>query len=394
MRVSALTGSLARDKGAPRIGDEVRAIDGVPVSKLIEQRAGPNASDGDRKRAVDDLLIRSSGDQRGFAPLTSKVTLDMRRHDGSEYKFTTPWGGQEPPMPGTTPPLAPRNPADKGADLKDCHDVPIGQAAPEGVCTYSYRHPDGYNVGVLRIDSFPGDPRVDASVAKALDRLQTTSGAVVVDLRGNIGGSSGGVASFLAHTLASPTPLLRTNGMNLPDDKKRALDLLETLSDPSAVPAKLRARADRDANAALATLRQGPQEYPLLPTGMSIDEKVDTVMPVKGRNDRPMLVLTGPHTTSSGEILAEMLQGTQRAKVMGEPTPGNVGQLRGFYIPNSFGLGPISTPNTVTLRANGQRMENIGVRPDYLYEPSAGDLAGGYQDYRAAIDARFRELRQ
>ena len=78
--------------------------------------------------------------------------------------------------------------------------------------------------------------------------------------------------------------------------------------------------------------------------------------------DRPVAVLVGPKTYSSGEALAYHLQTRRRVRVFGEPTPGAADHVTPIRVtPTVVALIPEATPADAV---SGSNWEGIGVTPD------------------------------
>ena len=50
-------------------------------------------------------------------------------------------------------------------------------------------------------------------------------------------------------------------------------------------------------------------------------------------------------------------------------------------------MSRFSFTGSIARRVNSDPIENLGVTPDLPYEYSIADLTGGFQDYKAALNA-------
>ena len=66
-------------------------------------------------------------------------------------------------------------------------------------------------------------------------------------------------------------------------------------------------------------------------------------------------------------------------------TSGAGGAVKGYNLPNQFGIDDLSATWTIAQRANGEPIENLGVKPDIGYELTQKDFRTGFAEYRRAI---------
>lgn len=88
----------------------------------------------------------------------------------------------------------------------------------------------------------------------------------------------------------------------------------------------------------------------------------------------PLIVLIGPGTGSSSEILAAAVQDQKRGKVIGRLSGGGVLGQSHFPLPDA---GIVSLPIWNMWRAGGKRIEGIGVDPDIWILPTLEDVRAG-----------------
>jgi C-terminal processing protease CtpA/Prc len=176
-------------------------------------------------------------------------------------------------------------------------------------------------IGYLQLSSFPAASLVAPKYAAAMDRLADTD-ALVIDVRGNRGGSPESVALLVSYFV---------------DRRTRLNDIWS-----------------RDSG----VTRQ-----------FWTEDRLD------GRRyggKKPVLILAGPGTGSAGEDFTYTMQALKRATVIGEPSWGGAHPVafyrlgEHFYagIPNSRSISPITLTN----------WEGSGVKPD-VATPSANALA-------------------
>lgn len=193
------------------------------------------------------------------------------------------------------------------------------------------------NIGYMRVDQFPPlglfTPFANEAMAKAAG-----VDALIVDLRGNIGGAAASVVYFASFFFGQPTHVgdfvVRT-----PGDRAFTTQALTTVATPATFA-------------------------------------------------KPVYVLTSARTFSGGEEFADHLQAQGRAKVVGEPTAGGAnagaswplmgGQLQAF-VPSSRAQNPVTKTNWA----------DSGVKPD-LAAPEADALAVAMRAIGAQADIRPR----
>ena len=111
--------------------------------------------------------------------------------------------------------------------------------------------------------------------------------------------------------------------------------------------------------------------------------KVSPIM-VKSRGQSAftgnLILLVDSETASGGEILARTVQIQKRGTLLGDHTSGRT--MASQFFVHKFGINPMyiygdSVTISDTKMVDGKSLENIGVEPDQIILPSAGDLAAG-----------------
>lgn len=86
-----------------------------------------------------------------------------------------------------------------------------------------------------------------------------------------------------------------------------------------------------------------------------------------------LVVVVGPETASGGEALADHLQGTGRALVVGQPSAGGAHRIKEFQLPDGL---VVRVPSGYVVNAfTGADWQGSGVTPDVVVEPDA-DVIG------------------
>jgi C-terminal processing protease CtpA/Prc len=213
----------------------------------------------------------------------------------------------------------------------------------------------GQGVGLLRMVYFPG--AFGMAFANALDHAvndlkQRGCDRMIIDLRGNIGGSLGfaRLASYMCpdsvpigHSL---TPSRLRSGYN-PDALPRVpmpstrLELLVTLA----------RFAVRDKSVMLLTQGLGPQPF-----------------------QNRIVILVNEWTNSAAEMVANFAAENRLATIVGQKTRGNVLGAANFRVGSGYWL---RLPVFGWFTSKGQSLEGTGVEPDVPLEISPEALAEG-----------------
>jgi hypothetical protein len=174
----------------------------------------------------------------------------------------------------------------------------------------------GPRIGYLDLSGFPPPFLVAGKYAAAMDKLADTDG-LIVDLRNNHGGAPDGVALLVSYFV---------------DERTRLNDIW-----------------DRD-------------------TGVTTQQwTVDRLDGKRYGGKKPVLILTGPGTTSAGEDFAYTMQALKRATLIGERTWGGAHPTRPFRLGDHF-FAAIPSARTIS-PITQTNWEGVGVVPDVAATP-------------------------
>jgi C-terminal processing protease CtpA/Prc len=221
----------------------------------------------------------------------------------------------------------------------------------------TYRVVDG-NIGVLRIPYFSGSAgmRFGKALAAAVGDLKRQGAdRLIVDLRGNIGGSLG--FSMLASYMCpdqrpigySITPKSARNGF-----LKEALPRVPMPKTKASFLATLAAHAFRDKSVVLLTQGLGGQ-------------------PFHGR----IAVIVNEWTNSAGEMVASFAKENGLATVVGTKTAGNVLGAANFKVGSEYF---VRLPVFGWMTWGGERLEGAGVLPNISIEAQPEMLLRGVDE--------------
>jgi len=99
------------------------------------------------------------------------------------------------------------------------------------------------------------------------------------------------------------------------------------------------------------------------------------------RYTKPILVLVNSMDFSGGDFFPAILQDAKRATIFGMRTAGAGGYLATGTFANLNGIADFQYTASIAERPTGILLENNGVTPDVIYEPSVNDLQNNYVDY-------------
>ncbi|HXS99290.1 MAG TPA: protease-like activity factor CPAF [Elusimicrobiota bacterium] len=268
---------------------------------------------------------------------------------------------------------------------------------------YEFELPDGRKIGYVRIASYEVD---DANAAVAefaglMKKFQAETDALVIDQVNNPGGSV-----FYMYALAS---MLTDQPLTTPqhhvaitqDDVSSALDFLKT--EPLV-------KNDALAKKVLGESQEGyPVDYMFYRhmveysrfivsqwnagktlTDPTFLDGVDMINPSPvAQFTKPVVLLINELDFSGGDFFPATLQDNKRATLFGTRTAGAGGFVRSVKYPNNVGVAGFSMTGSIAVRADHQPIENLGVRADVQYAPTAADLQNGFADYAKSVDAEL-----
>jgi C-terminal processing protease CtpA/Prc len=219
----------------------------------------------------------------------------------------------------------------------------------------------GRDIGLLKIAHFPG--AAGMRFAKALDQAvsdlkQQKCQRLIVDLRGNIGGSLG-----FAHLASYMCPGQVAIGHSLTPKRLRegydsgTLPRVPMPASKGELLTTLARYAFRDKSVMLLTQGLGEQPF-----------------------HNRIVVLVNEWTNSAAEMVANFATENRLATVVGEKTRGNVLGAMNFNVGEGYWL---RLPVSGWFTSKGHSLEGNGVDPDVLVEISPDALAAGQDNQMA-----------
>ncbi|MGK5087066.1 protease-like activity factor CPAF [Bdellovibrionota bacterium FG-2] len=267
---------------------------------------------------------------------------------------------------------------------------------------YIFQTPERKLVGYIRISSYEQED-YDLAIeefAKTMELFESTTDAMVIDQINNPGGSV-----FYLYALASmlspaplKTPLHRMSVTQA--DVAEALDIIGKLAN---------VKTDAEAQTLFKGELNGyPASYEFARFYLSYAQfivsewtagrklthpywigGVDHINPSQSHYTKPILFLTNHLDFSGGDFLPAILQDNKRVTVMGSQTAGAGGYVYDVQIPNNLGIDSFRVTASIAERVDGNPIENLGVKPDVLYEMTSEDFTQGFAPYAAAINAEL-----
>lgn len=192
-----------------------------------------------------------------------------------------------------------------------------------------FRWLEGDGIAYLGVNSFMNGIGIPEEITKFLPELKRAKG-IVVDIRGNHGGSSGVAKKVASHFSSKPLvgPISRTRSLGGIEDRYKEKFL-----------GKVWHRAD--------------------PYTVSPSSNVQLTMPI--------VVLLGPGTASGAEEFLLLLDPLEHITFVGQPSYGSTGQPRNLKMPGGgraqICVKRISYPN-------GREFVGYGIQPDVIVEMS------------------------
>jgi C-terminal processing protease CtpA/Prc len=277
-------------------GDEIVSIDGIPVRRYAEERVAPFVSSS----TPQDKLVRMYSYQLLLGAADAPLKLGLRDAAGREREETVARTGYD--------------------------DV---RAAP----SFAFRMLPG-EVAYIALDHFESDAGVKAFQA-ALPQIMAAK-ALVIDVRGNGGGSTSHGERILGYLSGDTIPRARSSWRN-------------------------NSAATRSGGGDIIVW-QRTFEFPRPPA------------PPHETFKGKVAVLTGPKTFSAAEDFVLAFNAMKRGITVGEATAGSTGQPMMFSLPGG-GKARICAKRDVL--PGGERFVGLGLAPGIEAHPTVQGIRGG-----------------
>lgn len=419
-------------------GDELLAIDGVPIAELRAELAEQDLSyvnNALTDSRLLDLLITSRSAARAQDVPRGPVTLTMLR-EGAEKpenaQLIWQYTAEAFPQPGIKKKRATRQIED--LELDDCPlldrkvRLPVELGERCGCSDYSswvpelgevvwrcederclypaylYRNDDGKLIGYVRIPWFTWFRH--EKLAEHMAYFQKHADALVIDEVDNPGGDPivmYWIASMLSDkTLIPPTDQYAMEG----DLVEWAYAVRTLLTDPRFVDWREEIvnwwldplPTDKQTlEFFLEWCRQIIEDFEMgkqmgRPTFLM---GVDHIAPHESiRFTKPKLVLANELSFSCGDYFPAILQDNGAAAIFGAPTAGAGGGVTAKWTPHATGVFAFWYTCLISWRPDGRPIENLGVEPSVPYAVTQEDLADNYSGYAQAVNQTLSSMIQ
>lgn len=292
---------------------------------------------------------------------------------------------------------------------------------------YIYRHPNGQDIGYLRIPHYHQLPTAADEFGAIINFLEESTDALVIDQLHNFGGYVNfvyDIASMLAiQPLEAPYHRIKITQKEVMTSYKtlemiKIIDLLFRLNEMQgnggdSKKGKDEDKEKQDGKKDDAENEEGDalnyQELMFIKAyhELILDEwyrgetltrptpilGVDHINPhAKYHYSKPILILIDEMDFSGGDFMPAILQDNRRALLFGSRTAGAGGFVTAFQFPNTNGIALCSYTGSIAERPGMQKIENIGITPDIAYELTASDIQNGYQGYIKAVNEAVLKL--
>lgn len=268
---------------------------------------------------------------------------------------------------------------------------------------YIYANEEGKRIGVIRIPSFSSSSYKDsldscaATFGELLTMMETKTDALVIDQLNNPGGSVAYLFALLS--MLSDQPLdcawhqTKLNPAEIYESQKdlEQLRKIKTQEDAASYfgetmhgfPMTLEVVLFyRDYLESLIEAWESGEDL----TDLHPFWLVDKVPPHPSvYYSKPLLVLINELDFSCGDWFPATLQDNGRATLLGTRTSGAGGCVEWFSFPNNQGIAGMSVTWTLAQRPNGERIENLGIRPDIEVALTADDFQSDYAPFAQAV---------
>lgn len=195
----------------------------------------------------------------------------------------------------------------------------------------------------------------DDRIAELVKSMETPlPKAMVLDLRGNVGGST--PTRTVQHLISKPVKTF----------------FFKTPCSISYVDARIQS-ARKKGRSAEEIVNEIFEDFPEYSPGWYSGSSSD-IEPEKNHYDGPLAILTDRMTASAAEDLVVILQGNKRATVIGEPTHGSTGQPIFFDLP---GGGKVQICTCLSRYPDGRSFVGVGVQPDVPVRRTIKGIAEG-----------------
>jgi Peptidase family S41/PDZ domain len=277
---------------------------------------------------------------------------------------------------------------------------------------YIFKTPDSHSIGYIRIPTYMPNLATQAYPYESVDseilefmnliqRFQFDTDALVIDQVNNGGGDFFYMYALLSMLTDRPLQVPSHRVIINQADVAEALQVLDAIKKQ---PSATQIENSQTPNGYFIDSLDGIKSY----FEFIVEEwkarhtfsspnylfGIEYIKPhLFARYTKPILTLVNSLDFSCADFFPAILQDNQRAKIFGTPTAGAGGYVLVTSYPNNLGIKEYTYTASIAERPNGQKIEDLGVIPDVVYEVTETDLQDGrYSEYRKAVNDALRKL--
>lgn len=445
---------LKKNLDAIAVGDEIIAMNGVPILEVIEQLIEENFA-GDKSPtgyalAEKNLFFRKAKFTQHVPTGVFELTLS-RKGKKEAFKCRLPWyhvsewvanhalKDQIASAPNKqTPPNISRslkdllakdfsvviakelinqnctvngneNEEEGAADLRKkgflppCGKILWESEKNKKLYAYLYRNQNKQNIGYIYLPTFDYDQvEIEAIMTELIEivqKFENESDALIFDITENYGGDLMFMYAVLSFFADKPLKVTMHREMIIQQDvynaavmynQIKATNLEENLGTVSGYPVDA-TLLDLLKKYASTIMHTWESGQRLTPL-LYLNGVDEVIAHPKVHYTKPMIVLTNELDFSCADFFPAIMQDNKRAKIFGQRTAGAGGHVRTYPHTSRFGIQHYSLTASIAYRPDGTPMENIGVIPDILYEITEKDIRKQYRDYIQAVNNELIHL--
>nr|WP_166155923.1 protease-like activity factor CPAF [Neochlamydia sp. AcF84]NGY95102.1 hypothetical protein [Neochlamydia sp. AcF84] len=241
---------------------------------------------------------------------------------------------------------------------------------------YIYSLKNNKNIGYLRIPDFQGNAYQVGQFQQIITKMESCTDALIVDVMNNPGGFTFYMYALASMLTSKPLTNLKEHFSitqeNVYYAVQDASSLKDIVNDHDAtqvlgthihgytVDRQLACYLFKYAKYIQDQFKQGKYFTDLYPVN-----GIKTIYPhPTTQYTKPLFVLTNSLSMSCAEFLPALLQGNERAIILGEQTAGAGGSIIRRKYSNRFGIADLVFTQSLVYHYNEQPLENVGVKPD------------------------------
>jgi hypothetical protein len=249
-----------------------------------------------------------------------------------------------------------------------------------------YEVDNDFRIGYIRFPRFEYDTDAVSKFGELISIMEKETQALVIDEVNNPGGSMFQMYAFLSYLTDKPLSVPKHEFRFQQDDVDAATEVVER-ADAGQLTSDDTPESVAYSRFVLSEVKEG-RGLGTKNTVPGFLGGIAEIMPAANHYTKKVVVVVNELSLSAAEFLAAILQdNNHQAVIFGRQTGGAGGLVRYFELPSGgqFGIQGITLTWTLAWRTNGKPIEDLGVTPDVIYEPTVDDLRSGYTGYRKAL---------